>query len=235
MKTNTCLEVFGTLTKEETLNILEESIVSKSLVFEGTEPYPGYYHDLPKSETSYFIYLGVKLGYRWIEIMRAAKEVKKDLTVNFDVSKCIVKIGDQSFYTIRLKNFYDFSLISKIQESFAKHGIQYIETHNLRGKYNALLTSIKTFDLEKIEDGIYLDKNSSTHAYFEFPYTHWDQFKELTQKVKFNWSKSNFDSAIAAFFYEYEVVDLIRIYSKALDIEYIKECIKTYWNQKKML
>jgi len=56
----------------------------------------------------------------------------------------------------------------------------------------------------------------------------WEEFDDITNKVKYNWVESKFDAAKASFYYDGELHEVVRIYSDKIGPDYLKELRKLY-------
>ena len=74
--TNKKMEVFVNLTKNDTLLALDEKILPGSLVFDSLNPFPGYYHELPATADSIFVYMVLDQQYPLEKILRATQNIE---------------------------------------------------------------------------------------------------------------------------------------------------------------
>ena len=63
MERNKRFEVFGTLTKTETVFTIDDKIIPGTLVFEALRPFPGYYSESPTSAKPVYMYLALEEQY----------------------------------------------------------------------------------------------------------------------------------------------------------------------------
>jgi dsRNA-specific ribonuclease len=119
-------------------------------------------------------------------------------------------------------------------DMFVKNGIRFLYKSK---KYKDELVKIKIvkfFSLEEIAKNIFLDKHEKYHAYFRIPrHLTWEEFDNITNKVKYNWVESTFDAAMGAFYYDGELHDVVRVYSNKIGPEYLDELQKMYLDKMK--
>jgi hypothetical protein len=215
-------EHFGTLEKLEEFTTLTNNIVPGSLVFESLSPFWGYYNEDPKDYCPLYVYLIVNQTHEVFEVTRAFQKVKQELDFELDVAKAFVKFNDRFYNALRIRHLSGYDHLAEIQEAFARHGIAPLYSHYNQKRFNALVTLKKMFCLNQTSEGIYLDACEANHAYLEIPKAlTFDQFAEVTQKVRNNWLESKFDAALGYFIRKQQVVDIIRVYSENLNTDYL--------------
>lgn len=229
MEQNKRFEVFGTLSKNETVFTIDQKILPGTLVFEALRPFPGYYYDTPLSAKPVYLYLALQEQYTLVDILRATQKVQQQFTSPFDPAKGFVDIYDEKYNVLRIRHLRDYDLIEKLQQSYAANGIHFLHRSKKYKDVHVKIRIIKFFSLEEIAENIYLDLREKHHAYIKIPrYLTWPEFEEITNKVKYNWTESNFDAAKACFYFEGRLHEAVRIYSNKLGAEYLKELLKLY-------
>lgn len=229
MEQNKRFEVFGTLTKTETVFTIDQKIMPGTLVFEALKPFPGYYYDTPTGSKPVYLYLALEEQYTLEDILRASQKVQLDFKAPFDAGKGFLQIYDTKYDVLRIRHLKDYDLLEKLQRSFSENGIHFLKKSKKYKDEVSKIRIIKFFKLEEVAEQIYLDKREKNHAYFEIPrYMSWEEFESVNNKVKYNWTESKFDAAKAAFYYEGELHEIIRIYSDKLDLEYLQALRKLY-------
>jgi hypothetical protein len=229
MEQNKRFEVFGTLSKNETVFTIDQKIIPGTLVFEALRPFPGYYYDTPLSAKPVYLYLALQEQYTLVDILRATQKVQQQFSSPFDPAKGFVDIYDEKYNVLRVRHLRDYDLIEKLQQSYADNGIHFLHRSKKYKNVNVKIRIIKFFSLEEIAENIFLDMREKHHAYIKIPrYLSWPEFEEITNKVKYNWVESNFDAAKACFYYEGQLHEVVRIYSNKIGPEYLKELLKLY-------
>ena len=229
MEENKRFEVFGTLTKTETVFTIDHKVMPGTLVFEALRPFSGYYSDSPLSVKPVYLYLALEEQYTLVDIIRASEKVQRQFSAPFDAGKGFLEIFDEKYNVLRIRHLRDYDLLGKLQESFTANGIRFLHKAKKVKDTQVRIRIIKFFSMEEIGPGIYLDKREKYHAYIQIPrHLNWTDFECITNKVKYNWEESNFDGAKGAFYHEGELHEVVRIYSNKIGPEYLKKLRKLY-------
>jgi hypothetical protein len=229
MEPQNAIEVFGTITKQETVSTITDRVLSGSLVFEAIAPFPGYYHEAPNTAMPVYMYLSLQEQYPLIDMIRATEKVEKVFDESFDAGKGFVKIYNETYNVLRVRHLKRYDLIGKLQQNYQEQGIHFLQK-TMRGfEETVQIRVVKFFNLQPIDDGIYLDTKEDFHAYLEIPkHYDWEDFNCLTDKVKYNWEERNFDAAMGAFHYQGQLHEFVRIYSNKLSLNYLQQLRKLY-------
>jgi hypothetical protein len=229
MEANKRFEVFGTLTKTETIFTIDQKILPGTLVFEALKPFPGYYSDSPTGAKPVYLYLALEEQYTLEEVLRATQKIQLEFDIRFDAGKGFLQVFDTKYNVLRVRHLKDYNLLEKLQRSFSENGIRFLHKAKKYQDELVKIRIIKFFDLEEIAEKIYLDKREQNHAYFEIPrHLCWEEFEVLTSKVKHNWMESKFDAVMGAFYYDGGLHEVVRIYSDQIGTEYLQELRKLY-------
>jgi hypothetical protein len=227
-------EVFGMLEKTETLFTIHEKTLPGSLVFESLAPFPGYYTDVPNDSKPVYLYIGLDKEYSVFDIERANQAVKKVYNWSFEAAKAKIIIYDKAYDVVRLRHLDSFDQLAAIQEKFAKNGLKPKMSSNKWKGDNGYIKLHKLFYIKKLDKGIYLDASEDFHSYIILPRKLTpDEFAEITLQVKYNASSSSFDAAAGCFFIKGELKEMVRIYTKKDDPNYLKELQSLYLSRVK--
>lgn len=230
------IEVFGTLTKTEKVFAIDKKVVSGSLVFEALEPFPGYYHETPFGTKPVYLYLALEENYPLEDVIRVSQKIQPEFGKKFDAGKGFLRIVNDKYNVLRLRHLNDYDMVEQLQLAFAENGIRYLHKQKKNFESEAYIKIVKFLNLQYLDEGIWLDMRENFHGYIELPEKlNWDDFKELTLSVKYNWDESKFDAAKGAFYYQGRLHEFVRIYSTKINTEYLKELRKLYlekfhWN-----
>lgn len=234
MEQNKRFEVFGTITKTETVFTIDHKIIPGTLVFEALRPFPGYYSDSPTGVKPVYMYLALEEQYELEDILRASQKVQLEFDMAFDAGKGFLQVFDTKYNVLRVRHLKDYNLLEKLQRSFSENGIHFLQKSKKYKNELVKIRIIKFFNLEEIAEKIYQDRREKYHAYIEIPrHLNMDEFDALNNKVKYNWVESKFDAAKASFYYEGELHEVIRIYSDKIGPEYLMELRKLYLEKMK--
>lgn len=222
-------EVFVNLTKKDTIVALEDKILPGSLVFESLNPFPGYYHESPTSTDSMYIYMVLDKQYPLEEVLRVTQLIEKEYDWSFDAGKAYLSIGSTNLDAIRVRHLPSFDLVEKIQEAYARQGIEFLMNKRLRGKLEAQVKIVKFLYLQELGEGLSLNADDNTFAYIEIPqYLDYETFVKVAMDVKYNWEGHEFDAASASFYKDGKLYEAVRIRSDKIDVEYLKQIKKLY-------
>ncbi|MCG6188687.1 MULTISPECIES: hypothetical protein [Maribellus] len=223
------MEVFGNLTKYDTVVAIEEKILPGSLVFDSLNPFPGYYHETPMNVKPIYLYLVLEKQYPLEEVLRATQNIEREYKWNFDAGKGYMQIGSEFLNVIRVRHLPDLDLVEKIQEAYLQHGIKFLMNKRLKGKLEAEVKIVKFMMLEKQGDGVYVDVNEPTFGYIEIPkFLHYEAFVKVSMDVKYNWEGHEYDAASGSFYKDGKLYEVVRIRSNKLDSEYLSKIRKLY-------
>ncbi|MCY1723523.1 hypothetical protein OU798_24440 [Prolixibacteraceae bacterium Z1-6] len=226
---NKKIEVFVNLTKTDTVVALDENILPGSLVFDSLNPFPGYYHELPTDASSIYIYMVLDKQYPLEEILRASQNIEKGFDWSFDAGKAYITIGSTFLNAIRVRHLPAIDMVGKIQEAYAKQGINFLMNKKLKGKLEANVKIVKFLVLEDLGGGIYLNSDDPTFAYIEIPkYLSPEAFTKVSMDVKYNWEGHEFDAASASFYNSGKLYEMVRIRSDKMNVEYLSSIKKLY-------
>lgn len=230
MEQNKKMEVFANLTKLITIVSVEDKVLSGSLVFEALNQFPGYYHEAPMLAQPIYIYLVLDRQYPLEEVLRATQSIEKEyVNWSFDSGKGYMLIGSQLLNVIRLRHLPEIELVEKIQEAYIKHGIHFLMNKKLQGKLEAEVKIVKFLDLEKLDDGIYVEAQDHNFGYIEIPkYLKYDAFTKVTMDVKYNWEGHEFDAASGSFYKDGKLTEFVRILSSKNNKDYLTDLRNLY-------
>jgi hypothetical protein len=234
MEQNKEMEVFGSLTKTETVFTIDQKVLPGTLVFEALKPFPGYYYDTPTGTKPVYLYLALDQQYPLEDILRASQKIQNEYKTRFDAGKGFLQIHDTKYNIMRIRHLKDYDLLEKLQRSFTENGIRFLQKSKKYKDELVKIRIIKFFTLIEIADQIFLDQREKNHTYLEIPrHLSWEEFETLNNKVKYNWVEGKFDAAMGAFFYNGKLHEIIRIYSNKMGTSYLQELRKLYLDKLK--
>ncbi len=235
MEPKKAIEVFGTITKQETVLTIDDKVLKGTLVFEALAPFPGYYHEAHLSTTPRYMYLALHEQYPLVDIIRATEKVEKVFGETFDAGKGFITFYNEKYNVIRIRHLNRYDLVGELQKAYQDNGIMFLQKTKKGLEEPAQIKIVKFFNMIPIDDGIYLDEHEEFHAYLEIPRElSWEDFNELTNRVKYNWEDSKFDAAMGAFYHEGQLHEFVRIYSNKLTLPYLQGLHKLYIEKSKV-
>ncbi len=234
MEQNKRFEVFGTLTKTETVFTIDKKIIPGTLVFEALKPFPDYFYDAAMTAKPMYLYLALEEQYPLEDILRASQKIQLDFQVSFDAGKGFLHVFNEKYDVLRIRHLKDYDVLEKLQRSFEEKGFKFLRKSKKYHDEDVKIRIIKFFTLEEVAENIFLDKREENHAYIKIPYhLHWAEFEEMNNKVKNNWFESKYDAAKGAFYYNGELHEVVRVYSEDIGPEYLQKLRKLYLEKMK--
>jgi len=235
MKENKNMEVFGNLTKYDTVVAIDEKIVPGSLVFDSLNPFPGYYHDTPMEGRPIYIYLVMEKQYPLEDVLRATQNIENEYKWKFNAGKGYMRIGSEFLNVIRVRHLPELDLVEKIQKAYMKNGINFLMNKKIKGKIEAEVKIVKFLLLNQLGEGIYVDLNEPTFGYIEIPkYLHREAFVKVSMDVKYNWLGHEYDAAAGSFYKDGKLYEVVRILSNKIDKDYLADIRKLYLEKIRM-
>lgn len=208
-------EVSGYILKVEKLTSIRHHILEGTLVFESSQPYPGYFgENLPDTEKPRSIFLVLKEKSTPEQTGRWIRSVKKPEQHACQANYAELIITYDHYYCIRIKGLDCFANIGRIQKSLQHEEVKF-------GKYSdidqdGLIKVYKTFLVTEDGHHIYHDLSDPDTFYFPIPvHLNWNDFLKITQQVKNNIDNRNFDAALGILFRYEGLEDIVRIYNPA--------------------
>jgi hypothetical protein len=219
------IETFGTLAKEENLRTVESGILPNTFVLENKESFPGYYGALPNDAMPDAFFLVMPQKEATVKILRVTSIIKLNSSIEFEGSPSRIIINNDIYNSIRIRGLTAYSQLAEIQSFYRDAGIKFTKKKKIDSL--ALIQIKKIFPIELIDENIYKDCEHEMFYLRINKQCSWSHFKSVTKKVKNNLQAIGFDAAIVVV-YSRNVMDMIRIYAKDLDLDVLKEIQKKY-------
>jgi hypothetical protein len=226
MKTKQLIQVCGSIIKEESIVPITSNIAENTCVAEANKPYSDYYgiapFNMPTKPNSLFLF--TVPYYSLQEVLRFAKLIDLCCMQSLNIAVSVLEFSNDHYPAIRIKNFPDYKMISKLQECFIEQGVEFAKKVHI-GK-SAVIRTNKCFSLEEVGKNIYIDHLQEKTGYIALPkLINQDYFLQAIADIKNNTSCPMFDAARGAVILDSQVTDIVRIYSGHLDAELLK-CIQ---------
>lgn len=226
MTTKPQIITLGSISKQEIVKTLEVNIMPNTLVMEIMEPFPGYHGaNMPTESIPRSIFMATVKNYTDEEILRISEGIGKTSNTCFSATPAIVTIYNEDYPAIRIWGLESYDYIPELQERFKNEGVEFRKKKNIKDV--ALLNIKKAFHIEEIEEGIYKDIGTPKMFYLTIPHISWNLFEEITKNIKNNIPNKNYDAALGLFFI-HKVIDVVRLYGKEMDIDYLKSLRNKY-------
>ena len=228
MAHNLTIETMGAISKEESLVALKDNVLPNTWVLEALEPFPGYYHLNSQMARPKFIYLMTKSHHGIEEVARISQYIRSSSREYFDSAPATITIYKDTFPCIRVRDLGNYRFIKDLQEAYEKKGIRFIKKLKTL-KDPALIKTHKFFELKELKNGIYLDRAEPEMGYIQIPAEiDWKTFETITFKIKNNWDQGSFDAALGTIYRRTEIQDVVRIYRKELEEDYLLGLRESY-------
>ena len=223
------ISTLGVLTKKEKLSSLESQFCNRFFVLKTEHPYPGYYDQTVPDERSLIpksLFIVLKDDVEDEKIFRLADNIYQQTGITLAPAQ--IQISKKLKNSIRIKNFKEFSEIRTLVDVLIENNFRF-EKYNKTEEFESLIKKKKFFRLKEVADGEWFDTRDNGTAYFRLPKKlEWDEFETLTYKIKNNIDNNLFDAAIAYFFHDFKVIDVVRIFEPKRQLEKIEK-IKNYY------
>lgn len=226
MMTNNKIETNGSITKNEFLTPVDYKILENTCVSEAREPYADYYGKMPNLSNPNSLYLFTKRFYTLDEVQQITCEMHEffGYTKKLDVATSIFDFIDHYHYALLIKDFPDYNYIEWLQTCYKAEGVAFCKrVHILE---SAQVTVFKRFSLEKLDEGIYFDKDNTHKGYICLPrQISSGEFTDGLISIRNNTKCALFDAAKGSINIGPNPKYIIRIYSEKLNAALLL-CVK---------
>ncbi len=227
MENKVLISTVGHITKVELLHTIKSNILENTFVLENFEPFPGYHgKNVPSSLKPHHLFLVTRKSLTYDDVSRAAVKIRQNCQLKFGARPAELFIFNQKLSAIRIKELDSFEKIPELQKWFIDEGFFFMKKKNYNNE--GLIKVSKHFELTEVQEGIFLDNDNPLMSYLEVPvHLSWRVFEKITYFIKNNISDSNFDAA-QGMIYLKDVMDVVRIYRKDMEISFLNELRSRY-------
>jgi nitrogen regulatory protein PII len=227
MENEKIITSFGYITKVELLHTLNSNILENSFVLENFESFPGYHGgDLPSQFNPHHLFLVTKKEYTYEHISRASERIRSNCKIGFGARPAELFIFNKKTPAIRIKDLQSFEQITELQKWYMDEGVFFAKQRKFNNE--GIIKVMKQFDLNEVEEGIFIDKEEPLMSYLKVPVKlSWKVFETITYSIKNNLENNNFDAAQGVIFVK-GVTDVVRIYTKEHDLAYLSNLRALY-------
>lgn len=231
MKLQETIETLGRIIKVETLSSIDYNILPNTLVMENSEPFPGYFgHDIPKDSVPRSIFIITDKKYNRVTLSRIIGELKKETGFACDATTGFIRIYTKKYHCIRLNGLSCFDHIARIQALLKDSGIKFAKSKKIHESGRIVLN--KYFKIIEVDDGLFKNLVQTEQYFIMIPRKlKWNQFYDITMKIKHNIDNKIFDAAIGYMYRENMIMDFIRIYDKDQSPERMKKIRDMYLHE----
>jgi len=224
------IERYGCLTKVENVWCMEEFGIQGSCILESRQVFPGYYSNYTPQIELKDIFILSKKKYSFEEVTRITTCVKEKVAIPFKASSCEISIGNTRCGGVRITGIEDHNSIKKLQSAYMECGLQLKKKVRNIENEEALIKVHKFFSLQQINDSLYLDKEQKGTGYFIIPdQIRLTKFKKIIKTLKNNWDDNLFDAAPCFIYENARITDMVRIYSRDLDEDFLEKVKLAYF------
>ncbi len=229
METKNIIHVCGSIVKKESIAPIATNILPNTTVVEANLPYAHYYGNRPEVAKPNSLFLFTEPFYSLEEILWFSQRIDKCFMKGVNVATSVLSFPLKQVAAIRIKNFPAYDRLKQLQECFAKQGVQF--SKKFQPAKEAIVRTNKSFVLQEVEEGIYLDRVETDKGYVVLPtLIDQDDFNEFMAEFRYNSNCQLFDAVKACIIFGSELNDVARIYSENLDLELLR-CIKNKFLQ----
>jgi len=223
-------QVIGYINKEELVIGLSHSILKNTFVIDISHPFPGYSRQkISKLTTPRGVLFVTNKKYDWDKILRTTSKINSFLDYKINGSYANINLWNNNYNAIRVKGIPSYEEIPIVQHAFQEEGYEFMKKRNMKEDMTAQILVKKFFKLKEEEDGIYRDTDSKNMSYIIIDHQlNWELFRKITMKIKNNISNRNYDVVNGAFYYDNNLVDMIRIYKPDIETKLLKEIQEAY-------
>ena len=222
-------ELIGKITLQENVHPLGENKISNTFVVHIPNPLATYYTRFSEINRPNSILFITKRSVSFEEILRATKRINELNELELHAAKCEMNIGSRKYTGIRIKGIHRYSHIKGIQESYKNEGFDFAKNVRIGKETEAIVRVNKFFNLKHISDRIFQSPMNKDRFYVVIPkQLTWDEFRDMTVKIKNNISITNFDIAKGIFYDNEGITDMLRIIKPNITLEMVKNIEQKY-------
>lgn len=216
-------ELIGKITLQENISPLDENKIPNTLVIHVPNPLATYYTRFSEINRPNSILFITKSSVAFEEILRATKRINGLLDMELKTAKCEMMIGSRKYNGIRVKKITRYSHIQDIQEAYKSEGFEFARNVRIKPETDALVRVNKFFNLKHVSDKIYQSPYNKDRYYVVIPKRMtWDEFRDITFKIKNNISITNFDIVKGIFYENDGITDMLRIIKPNITLDMVK-------------
>lgn len=222
-------EQIGKITLQENINPLDRNKIPNTFVVHIPNPLATYYTRFSEISRPNSVLFLTKNPVSFESILRSTKKINKENKLEIRGAKCELFIGSRKYSGIRVKGITRYSHIEDIQRAYLNEGFEFAKNVRIQENTDALIKVNKFFNLKFISDGIYQSPYNNDRFYIMIPkQLSWNEFRDLTIKIKNNISVTNFDITKGILYENSDIVDMLRVIKPNITIDMVKEIRHKY-------
>lgn len=224
METKNILKVCGSITKKESLVPITANILEHTWVEEANLPYAHYYGQVPEKPKSNSLFLFTSKYYSLEEVLYSVQNINSCFNQKLNIASATLEINNKQYPAIRIKDFPDYKQLHLLQKCLMQQDIVWAQKLHFITEAKAIIN--KCFELEQIEENIYIDLIEENKGYiFLEKSINRNNFEKTILKIKQNSNCMFFDAVPGGLIIESQSKDIVRIFSENLNHELLR-CIK---------
>lgn len=235
MENRKTIESLGFVIKKEKIANLASEHKFSELILEDLDPYPGFYdhYHIPVKEEeqkprSIFAVIKTRGLDEMDDFIRITRHIKKTTNYTFDAVMGWLELQNSISGCIRIY-MNDYHDLPGIIGLYSKYGIEFLANRVIK-PFISLITVRKYMVIEEIDPGIYRDTAMADIYYLEAErYLSRPRFEKISDSIRNNWEHKIYDAAQAGIYSREGVVELIRIYDRATNIENLRYLKDKYY------
>lgn len=225
----------GYIKKKESLSTYKSSHKFDELILEDMAPFPGYYEffNFPRNKEELIprsIFLVLKSTYRICEdrIVRMTRDLEKAICEEcMDAAMAEITLFNETIPAIRLK-MDNTDLLPKVVDFYKKQGLEFSRTRDIKD-YDSIIKVRRWVEMQNLDGNIFKALDQPDSFYIKLPaFIDWEQFEEITLKIKNNMTDTHWDVAQAAAYQKTGILDFLRIYDREADSDRLKQIHDKY-------
>lgn len=225
----TVREQIGKITLQENVNPLDRNKLPNTFVVHIPNPLATYYTRFSEINRPNSVLFLTKNPVSFERILRSTKKINKEKELEIRGAKCEMMIGSRKYSGIRVKGIARYSHIEDIQRAYLNEGFEFAKNVRLKENTDAIIRVNKFFNLKYISEGIYQSPYNSDRFYIMIPkQLTWDEFRDLTFKIKNNISVTNFDIAKGILYDNSDIIDMLRVIKPNITVDMVGEIQQKY-------
>jgi len=218
----------GYLLKKEKLATGATHHSLNELVLEDLDQFPGFYdhffipvNEVEKQPRSIFIVLKELESCKEDAFIRMTMKIKKKCAVHFAAALATLQLFNKPMLSVRVF-MDDYDALPELISYYRNEGLVFHSRKDIK-PFQSLIEIRKYFELEVLDEGIYKDMNQADTYYLQVPaYLTWNLFESMTIAIRNNMDHKLYDAAQAAIYEKPGILELIRIYDRKNDLDFLR-------------
>ena len=234
MRSPKMMETWGAIQKGERLKTVRLEGADNVLVFQSVNPFPGYFENSQFGGTRpHSMYLVAAKKYNAEDLALSLKNVGRKMFQHCSGDFGFIEMKSEKYYCIRYNNSSCLKKIDLLLSYLEEEGIEFRNYRPIED--DAVIKIYKNLSLRELNEYLYEDILDVDKFYVKLPYhLSWNDFKQITTRVKMNMSNHFFDAAQAIIWNSDGPTDLVRIFDRNSNRIRLKIIYELYVKESKL-